>query len=136
MKKYNCWEEVTKYVTGTNCSYCQQVQICNGTKEREECSCNGDKSKCNFYPENRKEKKMTTLEMMKQATLDGKTYKANDMRYNTFLGFHDSEGKQWSGCAFKYVNNIFSIDTWQLKPDNEMTKSEAEAKFNIKIVGD
>ena len=24
---------------------------CSGTKEREECSCKGDKTKCDFYPE-------------------------------------------------------------------------------------
>lgn len=29
--------------------------VCYGTKEREECSCAGDKSKCNFYPEYRKQ---------------------------------------------------------------------------------
>lgn len=25
------------------------IQTCWGTKEREECTCNGDKRKCNFY---------------------------------------------------------------------------------------
>lgn len=30
--------------------------LCYGTKEREECSCGGDESKCNFYPEKRKQK--------------------------------------------------------------------------------
>ena len=29
---------------------------CNGTKERDECTCNGDKTKCNFYPEIRKKR--------------------------------------------------------------------------------
>lgn len=28
-------------------------QVCYGTKEREECNCEGDLSKCNFYPERR-----------------------------------------------------------------------------------
>lgn len=28
--------------------------LCWGTKEMEECSCGGDESKCNFYPEKRK----------------------------------------------------------------------------------
>lgn len=28
--------------------------VCYGTKEREQCSCGGDKSKCNFYSEYRK----------------------------------------------------------------------------------
>ena len=30
---------------------------CNGTKEQEECSCGGDKTKCDFYPEVRAEAK-------------------------------------------------------------------------------
>ena len=30
--------------------------LCYGTKEMEECSCNGDTSKCNFYPEKRNQK--------------------------------------------------------------------------------
>lgn len=30
--------------------------VCYGTKEMEECSCGGDESKCNFYPEKRKQK--------------------------------------------------------------------------------
>ena len=30
--------------------------LCYGTKEMEECSCGGDESKCNFYPEKRKQK--------------------------------------------------------------------------------
>lgn len=33
-----------------------KIQIYNGTKEREECSCYGDKNKCNFYSE--KERKI------------------------------------------------------------------------------
>ena len=27
------------------------VDICNGTKERDECSCRGHKSRCTFYPQ-------------------------------------------------------------------------------------
>ena len=27
------------------------VHKCNGTREREECSCGGDRTKCDFYPE-------------------------------------------------------------------------------------
>ena len=135
MEKCNCWELTNKRMYGDGYNYTVPIQICNGTKEREECSCDGNESKCNFYPEKRKEKKMTTLEMMNQAALDGKTYKADDMRYNRNLGFHDIQGRRWNADAFTYVNEIFSIDKWQLKPDNEMTKSEAEAKFNIKIVG-
>lgn len=33
------------------------VGVCWGTKEIDECSCNGDKTKCDFYPEYREEAK-------------------------------------------------------------------------------
>lgn len=109
---------------------------CWGTRECEECTCDDDTTKCNFYPEKRKEKKtMNTAEMVIQANKDGKTYKSYNMLYNTQLGFHDVKGKKWNADAFEYVNDIFNLE-WRLKPDNEITKSEAEVKFNIKIVGD
>ena len=38
------------------------VGICYGTKEREECYCEGDRSKCTFY----KEKKMTNEQWLKE----------------------------------------------------------------------
>ena len=37
---------IIDYVTYTK-------QICNGTREREECHCNGDERQCDFYPEKR-----------------------------------------------------------------------------------
>ena len=39
------------------CEIDTYVQICNGTKEREECSCGGDVTKCNFYPEKREQQR-------------------------------------------------------------------------------
>ena len=137
MIKCKCWDELVtiKGWDGNNNLY-NYKQICNGTKEQEECNCGGDVSKCNFYPEKRKEKKsMNTAEMVIKANKDGKTYKAYDMLYNNQLGFHDIKGKKWDADAFKYVNDIFNLE-WKLKPDNEMTKSEAEKRFNIKIVGE
>ena len=137
MEKCDCWELTNKRMYGDGYNYTVPIQRCNGTKEREECTCNGDVTKCNFYPDKKKENEtMSTLEMMIQAALDGKTYKSYSMRYNKFRGFHDNDGNKWESCRFNYVNDIFSINTWELKSDNEMTKSEAEAKFNIKIVGD
>lgn len=96
MNVCSCWEECTKgvkYVIKENESYSTSVQICNGTKEREECSCNGDVTKCNFYPEKRKEK-MVEL--------------------NNFGKFND-----------------FMPNRWETRI---MTRAEAEAEFNIKIV--
>ena len=41
MNKCNCYHEIYNKAE------------CWGTKEREECSCSGDETKCNFYPEKR-----------------------------------------------------------------------------------
>lgn len=134
MDKCECWElQKTKMGWyGITPLYNSRVkQICNSTKEREECTCGGDATKCDFYPEKRKEGKiLNTAEMFVQANKDGKTYKCGDMRYNKKNGFHDKNYTSWN-----YVDDIFKLE-WELKSDNEMTKSEAEAKFNIKIVGD
>lgn len=139
MDKCECWE-LRKTIVGWHDKsplYGQYTkQICNGTKEREECTCGGNVAECNFYPEKRKEgKTLNTAEMFIQANKDGKTYKCEDMQYNKKDGFHCIEGRLWITRAFDYVDDVFKLE-WELKPDNEMTKAEAEAKFNIKIVGD
>ena len=51
--------------------------VCYGTKEMEECSCGGDESKCNFYPEKRKqkmanEKRLIRYDGLKQEIIDFK----------------------------------------------------------------
>lgn len=59
MDKCECWE-LRKTIVGWHDKsplYGQYTkQICNGTKEREECTCGGDVTKCNFYP--KKERKV------------------------------------------------------------------------------
>lgn len=34
--------------------YDRYIGYCNATRERDECNCDGDRSKCTFYPEVRK----------------------------------------------------------------------------------
>lgn len=41
--------------------YGKEISVCWGTKECEECSCEGDKAKCNFYPELRVEAEFDKL---------------------------------------------------------------------------
>mgnify|MGYP004574032717 FL=1 len=79
---------------------------------------------------------MTTLDMMIKAKEDGKTYRTDDLFYNTQLGFVDIRGKKWQGYAFDYLNDIFAIDTWKQDDAIYMTKTEAESKYGIIIVGD
>ena len=78
-----CWEEFKKFMKvekvrkNEKCDcYCEEktpklvnillgmpkmidvtVCKCNGTRERDECSCGGDRTKCDFYPEVRKKAK-------------------------------------------------------------------------------
>lgn len=136
MEKCKCWEE-TKRIVGwyRDEPIHKTVQICNGTKEREECSCNGDKSKCNFYPKNRKESKtMNTAEMWIKAQEDGKTYYRGDVEYQKDTGLVEIGTQEvWPLDAWSSLNNLMEEEWEQYQT---MTKSEAEAKFNIKIVGD
>lgn len=118
MKICSCWE--LQY---------NGRQICNGTKECEECSCDGNENKCNFYSEKRKEGQyMNTIEMYLQAQRDGKTYRNEDMRYNIREGFHDEDGRPWDGRAFEYVNEIFDLNEWELDEYEEMVKGETEER--------
>lgn len=38
-------------------NYAGDIGKCNGTRERDACSCGGDEAKCDFYPEVRKRAK-------------------------------------------------------------------------------
>lgn len=122
-----------KCVSYVESRWSDEFGCCMGTKEMETCSCQGDETRCNFYPEKRI-KKMTTLEMMIEAKDSGKTYRANDMLYNNCFGFCDKSGKKWYGYAFEYLNDLFKVDIWQEDNTVYITKSEAEKKYGIKII--
>ena len=63
MDRCKCWEEF-KQIKGWYGNEPMYIisSICNGTKEREKCTCNGDITKCDFYPEYRNKKLMTKSE--------------------------------------------------------------------------
>lgn len=123
-------EKCNSYI---NHPWSDKYGYCMGTKNRDLCTCQGDKSKCDFYPEKRN-KKMTTLEMMNLAKETGKTYKIQDMLYNVSRGFHDKSGKPWDGYAFDKLNDLFDIETWREDPTIYMTKAEVEKRYDIKII--
>ena len=57
LNKCHCFEarkikrQFLNMLTGTVENYTDYEYICNGTKERDFCSCSGDRRYCNFYPE-------------------------------------------------------------------------------------
>lgn len=120
MEKCKCWEE-TKRIVGwyRDEPMHKTVQICNGTKEREECSCNGDKSKCNFYPENRKESKtMNTAEMWMKAQEDGCCYKTSTLFGDTIFyqkdkGLFNEDNEYCPPDYFGLFDNLMNQD-WKV----------------------
>ena len=110
---------------------------CLGTKEVETCSCGGDESKCDFYPEKRKaaEKKMNTAEMWLKAQEDGKTYysKEADALYSKEFGLveeRDISLKVNMG-DFPTFEHLMRSKWEEVKV---MSKAEAEKKYGIRIV--
>ena len=63
MSKCHCYhtQPKTRYTynqfTGSPIANDVEVGVCWGTRECDECSCGGDKAKCDFYPEVREEAK-------------------------------------------------------------------------------
>lgn len=44
-----CKEQRIKGWLDSNTPIIEPITVCNGTRERDECTCGGDKSKCDFY---------------------------------------------------------------------------------------
>lgn len=129
MERCNAWVAVSN----------SDKAFCAGIKEPVECSCNGDVSKCHFYPKKREKQTMNTAEMWIKAQEDGMCYEAinkdgyeGSIIYQKDKGFFDEEDYQVAIETWNYPEDLMN-EQWQLRT---MTKSEAEAKFNIKIVGD
>ena len=117
---------------------CSGESRCLGTKEVEICSCGGDESKCDFYPEKRKaaEKTLNTAEMWLKAQEDGKTYysKEADALYSKEIGLVE-EGdisQKVSMGDFPTFEHLMKSKWEEVKV---MSKAEAEKKYGIKIVG-
>lgn len=128
MERCKCWVVISN----------SDKAVCYGTRECEECTCDGDITKCNFYPEKRKEKKvMNTAEMWLKAQGDGMCYEAimsqntnEELFYQKNRGLFDGDGYEFVLDNTGSFDELMDIE-WKLRT---MTKSEAEAKFNIKIV--
>lgn len=56
------------------------VAVCNGTKERDACSCKGNREKCDFYPEVRKKARAETKKEIEKHELEF---------YRDWIGEHD-----------------------------------------------
>ena len=137
MGQCKCYETRLEPIE-TNSIFRHTYGVCLGTKEVDRCNCGGDESKCDFYPEKRKEaeKKMNTAEMWLKAQEDGKTYysKEADALYSKEFGLveeRDISLKVNMG-DFPTFEHLMRSKWEEVKV---MTKAEAEKKFGIRIVG-
>lgn len=109
---------------------------CSGTKEIDACSCCGDESKCDFYPNKRKNAENTqtfnTAEMWINADKDGETYIEinGDASYSKETGFVMEN----LNIPNTLTLSDWLIKRWQIQEKRKMTKAEAEKEFGIKII--
>ena len=57
---------------------------------------------------------LSTLDMLNKAKENGLTYFFQDLRYSVENGFHDEDKKPWNADAFKYIDDIMSINAWKI----------------------
>lgn len=94
MEKCDCfwtdsWHEVRRY-DGDSLPVVVKKNVCNGTKEREECTCGGDPAKCDFYPEKRLAAKKKASEA--NGTKATSVYYAHHLwKYGTKIEQHEIE---------------------------------------------
>lgn len=74
MNKCDCYNEQTKIIgwLGPDEVIRKTVCVCNGTKERDVCSCGGDRAKCDFYPEVRNKALKEKEPMKAKLLINGK----------------------------------------------------------------
>ena len=133
MGQCNCYNVRIDRIYGNEVKY----GVCLGTKEIDRCGCEGDESKCDFYPVKRKaaEKMLNTAEMWLKAQEDGKTYysKKADALYSKEFGLVEGEciSQKVSMGDFPTFEYLMQSEWEEVKV---MSKAEVEKKYGIKIV--
>ena len=100
-------------------TYTESYGYCNGTKEREECSCGGDRTKCEFYPEVRERAlKEQKLKFGEWISVEDRLPESNSpclvCKRNSFTGY------RWIEVGYYQENK--NITHWQPLP--ELPKGE------------
>ena len=84
MKKCDCYdvaEELVGWYTPNSPKMVLKSR-CFGTREREECTCGGDRSKCDFYPEVREKARR---EMIVSLLDNGSGLAVGSLNYNNIV---------------------------------------------------
>lgn len=103
MEKCDCYQESYE-ITGWLGPYEQIRKLrkrCNGTRERDECSCGGDRTKCDFYPEVREKAKK---ELEKIVTNADRIRAMTDDELAEFLVYELPDGdSDWPDLMLKWL---------------------------------
>ena len=91
--------------------------LCYGTKEMEECSCGGDKSKCDFYPEKRQQKPKA-----KRQIVDVQEAK-------TFIDANWPNDPLLKQIAFNLLDKLPKVDTVEVVHGEWLYDSGSESYF-------
>lgn len=96
-----------------------KYEYCAGTKQQDECSCGGDRTKCDFYPEIRE-----------KAVKEEKFIDNSVGVYNSVKVYIDDDGatifKYVDGTGIKMTNNgLYAID----KYGNELLTNEIGVNY-------
>lgn len=141
MDKCDCYHEREECIYNCLPTF-RRYGVCSGIPVCSPCDCDGDESKCDFYPEKRKgtKKVMNTAEMWLQAQKDGKFYECinGDIAYSKELGLVDKysydiwELESWDSDGSKALDSLLGESEWEEM--ETMTRSEAENRLGIKII--
>lgn len=89
--------------TGKPIPYAYKHGVCLGTKEREDCKCEGDTARCDFYPHKRNENKNTDVT---KGCFTCKRYR-EDVSVCKLLNCHRAYGQK------ELENKDFVTDAWE-----------------------
>ena len=89
METCSCYHEVTTHINDGYGKFKHETRYeCYGTKEREECTCGGDRTKCNFYPDIKLAAELKNKETIGETTI---YYAHHQWKYYTEIEDYELE---------------------------------------------
>lgn len=122
MRRCDCYIEDRQFVDYTPLMkpLYKTVSLCLGTKEQDQCSCGGDRTKCDFYPEVREKAK-------KDLMFYGTFVDSDGIEDSLILGIDISKMDESTIVVGRNVCGSYEII-------NRIRGDEAEAIYN-KLIG-
>lgn len=125
MAKCDCYHVESKrkytfnHITGDPIGYDIDIGVCWGTKECDECSCGGDETKCDFYPEVRENgRKNKALKFGQWISVEDRLPEdSNDVLVYGDGCFSIGYKNRFNKKLVSYENTNMNITHWMSLPD-------------------